>query len=164
MHIRKTICFNIKYFPPKDSRICHQAWLTTLTTFLSPSLIFYTFGGSSFLGMCWNFETQLLSGSLLFLPSLSLFHQIEWYTTILQFPTSTLTQNQSESCSEGKRCSNSELQRVAHIEGDGDGLPFLIEHSKQPKILNRLQNPSCQWLKNTVIGSLEHPHQLSRPQ
>ena len=73
MHIRKTICFNIKYFPPKDSRICHQAWLTTLTTFLSPSLIFYTFGGSSFLGMCWNFETQLLSDSLLFHPSLSLY-------------------------------------------------------------------------------------------
>ena len=50
-------------------------------------------------------------------------------------PTSTLTQSQSESCSEGKGCSDSELQRVAHIEGGGDGLPFLIEHSKQPKIL-----------------------------
>ena len=50
-------------------------------------------------------------------------------------PTLTLTQSQSESCSEGKGCSDSELQRVAHIEGGGDGLPFLIEHSKQPKIL-----------------------------
>ena len=59
------------------------------------------------------------------------------------FPTSTLAQSQSESFSEGKGCSDSELKRVAHIEGDGNGLPFLIEHSKQPKILNRLQNSSC---------------------
>ena len=38
--------------PIKDSRVCQQALLTTLTIFLSPSLIFYTFGGSSFLSMC----------------------------------------------------------------------------------------------------------------
>uniref|UniRef100_A0A7N2RD75 Uncharacterized protein n=1 Tax=Quercus lobata TaxID=97700 RepID=A0A7N2RD75_QUELO len=68
-------------------------------------------------------------------------------------PTSTLTQSQSESCSEGKGCSDSELQRVAHIEGNGDGLPFLIEHSKQPKILSRLQNSSCLWLKNLINSS-----------
>ena len=76
-------------------------------------------------------------------------------------PTSKLTQSQSESCSEGKGSSDSELKRVSHIEGDG--LPFLIEHSKLPKILNWLQSSSRWWLKNIAIGSLEHPHQLSKP-
>ena len=70
-------------------------------------------------------------------------------------PTSTLTQCLSKSCSD------SELKRALHIEGDG--LPFLIEHSKPPKILNWLQSSSRWWLKNIVIGSLEHPHQLSKP-
>ena len=75
-------------------------------------------------------------------------------------PTSTLTQCLSKSCSVGKGCSDSELKRALHIEADG--LPFLIEHSKLPKILNWLQS-SCWWLKNIVIGSLQHPHQLSKP-
>ena len=86
-----------------------------------------------------------------------------YHLAVLGSPTSTLAQSQSESFSEGKGCPGSELKRVAHIEGDDDGLPFLIEHSKQPKTLNRLQNSSCLWLNNIVIGILEHPHQLSKP-